>query len=273
MPDLDQGVPGVVSPWCAVASVKNDARLKDAELPDGVTHDMCVQAASEELFYASGRRWSGLRTDTIRWRRLEPSGGAFGGFVGWGWNDATGDVWNRRFPEGWACAASNELILPGPVTSVVEVTIDDRTLDPSEYALFDNRLLVRARDAVTGALLPWPVYQELGDAAGAVNTFSTTIQHGAAPPTSGVLAAREWSIQKVLFVSTQKTKLPQRTSRVDRQGTTITIEQGDMLKDGKVGIPLVDTFLTFANPKRLHRRARSFSVDDVVPARSSSSQP
>lgn len=274
MPTLALGAPGVVVPWCDVASVTNDERIKDVTLPDGVTVAMCVQAASEELFKAAGARWSGARTDTIRFRRVVEADGR--GFIGWGWQDP-GGWWNRGFPEGWGAGeSSNELVLPSPITAITEVKIDGDVLDPAAYRVYDNRRLVLVRDAVTGAIPVWPCYQELGDATTEVGTMSITVQHGQAPPMAGQLAAREWSIQKVLLVSTNRTKLPQRTTRVQRPGVTVEIEGGDRLKDGLTGIPLVDTFLTFYNPggaKRLKRRARSYSVDDVVPAISSTSQP
>jgi hypothetical protein len=272
-------IQGTVAPWIDVAQVEADDRVKDATLPQGVTVAMCVQSASENLFKRSGARWAGVRTDTLRPHRLNDDcacdmSGVSWGFGGWGWT-GVGGWWNRLFPEGWgvACLNTNEFQLPGRVIQILEVKVDGAVLTPgTDYQIYDNRRIVRMKDATTGAIISWPNCQRLGFADTEVGTWSVQFQWGEVPPVDGQLACHEWSVQKVLYLSTLKNKLPQRAQSVHRQNVDITIQSAGG-KDGSTGIPLVEDFLEAWNPHRLYRRARSYSPDTIQGAISATVQP
>lgn len=276
---LQGSLRGVVQPWIDAVQVAADERVEAATLPEGITVEMCVQAASEELFKRSGARWGGLRTDTIRPHRQgdDNAGDLSGiswGFGGWGWT-GVGGWWNRLFPEGWGVGAlnTNEFPLPGRVVQILEVKVDGKILTPvTDYQMYDNRRLVRMRDTATGALLSWPNCQRLAFPDTEQGTWSVTFQWGDLPPVAGVLAAHEWSVQKVLYASTQKNKIPQRAQSIHRQNVDINIVPSGG-KDGATGIPLVDDFLDAYNPHSLFRRARVYSPDSIQGAIVSTAQP
>lgn len=273
MSALAAGVPGTVTLWCDPDSVSRDQRVQDATLPDGVTVTDLVQAASEELFEATGHRWPGFRTDVLRPHRLSDDCGCDTGGVNWtGFDWGESSWWNRQFPEGGCgCAGVSELVLPSPVVAV-SIIVDGSNLAADQYQIYDNRRLVRLADP-QGSVASWPCCQRLNFAADQPGTWQLTVSWGSMPPKAGQIAAREWSIHKVLQASTDKVKLPQKTTSFARQGVNVTIESGDLLRQGMTGLPLVDSFLTFCNRKSRQRRARSYSPDDITSAISSTSQP
>lgn len=265
-----------VAPWVVADDLHADRRCSDVQLPASISWAAIAQHASEVLYQLSGMRFPGLRTDTYRPHHLAGSCGCADGW--WFGNfDATIGWWDRRFPEGWGCTcnASNELVLPGaPVANVVSVTVDGAPLDPSGYQLFDGRRLVRLIDPDTGSYLAWPCCQRLAVATTEVGTWEIVYEHGDTPPISGVNAAHELGVQLALVYSGDRSKLPQRTQSVVRQGVTINVaETVNLLKDGKTGFWAVDTFLAAFNPSKIPRRARVFSPDAMSGSVSSFTQP
>jgi hypothetical protein len=121
-----------------------------------------ADAASEFLYVASGRKYPGVCTSTVR-----PCVDAWCG-CGWDWCLTCGR------PDGMAR-------LFDPVISIGEVTIDGEVLDASEYRVYEGRYLQRI-----GVGWPW---QNMSVQAGEVGSWTVTFTHGAAPPPLGVEAA------------------------------------------------------------------------------------
>lgn len=210
-----------------------------------------IAVATELLYVASGRRFA-CHVDTIR----PTSTGA-----GCGCNMTLVDRALAIREGTWCgCAGGAGIVLPGPVSAIVAVTIDGVVLDESAYALFDNRRLVR----VDG--LGWPCCQSLTTPDGDVGSWSVEYRHGTQPPVSGVSAAIELACETARFLAGDTNcRLPRRLQTVTRQNVTVAlVDSQDFLDKGRIGLPLADYFLTyFGAPSRTGRRARIASPDTI----------
>lgn len=147
---------------------------------------------------------------------------------------------------GCGCASSCSCIsegpgalrLPGPIASVSSVRIDGVVLDPSEYRVLQNRLLVR----VDGT--PWPGCQDLLADAGAVGTFEVVYERGTPVPMGGQIAAGVLACELAKAAcGDADCQLPQRIQTVTRQGLTVGIVDAFQgLNEARTGIWLIDSW-------------------------------
>lgn len=209
--------------WVSGQSLVGDPRLRDADMPPGVTFDMCAEAATDFLYGRSGRRFR------VR------------------------DVVVRPFRSGCCgvCMVETRLELPGPVAGgSVVITIGGVVLDPSAYRLYDGHTLIR----VDGG--GWPVCAHLSQPGG--GDWSIAYPKGEEPPMDGLLACRELAIHTALALSGKPSKIPARATSVSRGGMSINLMRGE-----STGIPLVDDFLKDVNPGRLMGRGSVTSPDSI----------
>lgn len=155
-----------------------------------------------------------------------------------------------------ACSEVSEAKLPSPVSSIVEVKVDGTPLVTGAYRVDNNRLLVRTDG------LKWPYCNNLNKADTEPGTWSVTALYGEDVPVSATLAMGELACEIVKAGKGQDCRLPPGVTSLVRQGVTIQYPDiGQLLKDGRTGLYLVDMFLTAENPDGLKQRGRVYSVD------------
>lgn len=172
--------------------------------------DVAVQEACEFLYIASGSQYPGICTSTVR-----PCQSDYGC-----WD---GDCWSCGPPY-------NTVKLLEPVVEIIDVQINGESLTGDEYRVYDRRYLQRT----TGG---WP-YQNLLVAAGEVGSWTATFTHGASPPLSGVIAARDLACR--VQAGSVDCTLPAHVVSLTRQGVN---QQFDAAQSGVLSIPSVSSFL------------------------------
>jgi hypothetical protein len=114
--------------------------------------------------------------------------------------------------------------------------------------------------------LRWPRCQNLALPTTEPGTWSVSYTYGQAPPTSGVLAAKQLACELYTAVAGGTCVLPTGTTRVTRQGVTVdrVLFKSWGMKGGEwaTGMILVDAFLNAFNPEG-HRRAPAVWSPDV----------
>jgi hypothetical protein len=143
-----------------------------------------------------------------------------------------------------SCSSVSSLVLPGPVTAVLEVIIDGVVLDPSAYRVDDYRFLVR-QDG--GICLP----------AGSEGTWTVRYRRGVPVPGGGQIAAGRLACELARAACGDKTcGLPQRVQTVTRQGVTIAmLDAFDDVDKGHTGIWIIDSWVASVT-----RQPRSMTV-------------
>lgn len=250
------------APWVDASDV---AYCSGDDLPPGMLA-RAVQAASELLYTASGRQFTGLCTDVVRPCR----GGLPGRYVPWDVAWAAGPVW---FEDGWrpvglgqcncpgqmpacGCTSHDALKLPNtPVVDVPEILVDGVALT-DWGTIADDAWLVRT--------VPdrWPCCNRLDLPATEDGTWQVTYTWGTAVPEAGRMAAEVLACELAKGWSGQACKLPRRVTSLSAQGTTMEFAQVDAMEffaQGRLGLYEVDSFISTHNPHRLQRRGRLIS--------------
>jgi hypothetical protein len=147
--------------------------------------------------------------------------------------------------------------LEGPITEVLQVTVDGQVVDPSAYTVFDSYRLVRTDGNV------WPWQQRLTDPDTDEGTFAVTYTRGNPLPPSGQIAAGlivcELAKARALDPTCQ---LPERVQKVSREGLDVQfLDPQDFVKDGRTGITAVDQWLHAVNPAGIASGADVWSPD------------
>ena len=146
-----------------------------------------------------------------------------------------------------SCGIVHRIRLRGkPVRNIIEVEVDGRRLNPTEYVLLDHAVLgfLTAAACCGGCVL-------------------VRYRYGANIPSSGKYAAIKLANELVESLDPDgHCKLPERVTSVSRQGVSWTLlDPQDFLADGRTGIYEVDLFLKTHNPAKAVRPARVFSPD------------
>lgn len=189
----------------------------------------------------------------------------------WGWSEWDNSflgttVWTDYrfwFPlacgscsSGCSCGEVQETVLPSPVSSVVTVKVDGTPLVTGSYRVDNNRLLVRTDGG------RWPLCNDLSKNDTEPGTWSVTAAYGEDVPDSARMAMGELVCEIVKAGSGIDCRLPPGVVQLARQGVTIQYpDVGQLLKEGRTGLYLVDLFLSSENPHNLTQRARVYSVD------------
>jgi hypothetical protein len=134
--------------------------------------------------------------------------------------------------------------LPGPVHTVLDVTIDGDPLSEDEWVV-EGDTLYR-----TGAAW-WPS-QDMSRPASEVGTWQVTYLRGQAPPPETAKLAGLLTAEFYQACTGGKCRLPRSVAEVSRQGVTHRIvNPTDIYSTGKTGIPEIDLWLSAINPHRL----------------------
>lgn len=156
--------------------------------------------------------------------------------------------------DGCECEWVQEIVLPGPVGVIDNVTIDGEVLDPSAYRLDNNNKLVRQDGGA------WPYWQNFNLPLGEVGTFSVTYFNGFSSDLLVRYAAGVLATEYLLAVQNQQCRLPAGLTQIVRQGMTMEVN-ADIMNDGLTGIPEVDAVTARFNPNRLRSPSAFFSLD------------
>ncbi|MBP2703523.1 hypothetical protein JOL79_06885 [Microbispora sp. RL4-1S] len=229
-----------------------------------------LDVATEILWRLSGRRF-GLCELTVR-PCLQPCAtpsmmpayptssppGAFSPVM-------TGGVWLNmacgKCGDECACGSLCEIVLPGPVDSIVEVKLDGAVLDEAEYVVFDHRTLARVPPEC------WPSCQALTLPDTEVGTWSVTYRQGIPVPPGGLMAAGMLACELGKACSgSSGCKLPKRVQTLTREGVTVGfLDPMSFLTDGLTGLYEVDLWLRTVNPGGLLQAPRVYSPDRRPP--------
>lgn len=229
---------------------------------------IAVTMATSVLWALSGRRF-GTCEVTLRPCRRD----CYDAWP-WGWtewdNSVLGtSVWSGYrywFPtacgdctSGCSCARVSEVALPPPVSRIVQVKVDGTPLVTGAYRVDNNRFLVRTDGS------EWPLCNNLNLDDTEAGTWSVTADIGEPVPMAGQVAVGELGCEILRALNGQDCRLPPGVTQLVRQGVTIQYpDVGQLLRDGRTGLYLVDMFLASENPHRLTQRARVYSVDQAL---------
>lgn len=257
---------------CAPWPVNTDCCATEWETYTPEQQTDAVTWASYILWAATGRRF-GTCPVTVR-----PCGAGCvhgGGYMTWpvrlgSSNTAAAGPWipyvdgggtwrNCACPGSCSCSARCQVLLPGPVSSITEVTVDAVIVDPSGYRVDNLSTLVRTDGEC------WPTCQDFNVTGPAEGTFEVVYERGTAVPLAGQIAAGKLACDYAKSCATGCV-LPGNLSSLTRQGTEVTmVDPTEVLQAGLTGIHEVDLFIQSANPYRLRERSRLYSPDISYP--------
>jgi hypothetical protein len=224
-----------------------------------------VAMATRVLWSLSGRRFGTCQVT------LRPCRQSCYDSWPWGWSEwdlsvMGTSVWSDYrywFPlscgtclSGCSCSQVSETVLPSPVSSVVQVKMDGTPMATGAYRVDNNRLLVRTDGQ------QWPQCNDLNKADTEAGTWSVTARYGEDVPQGANFATGELACEIIKAAKGEDCRLPPGVISLARQGVTIQYpDVGQLLKEGRTGLYLVDLFLSSENPGNLRQRARVYSVD------------
>lgn len=226
---------------------------------------VAVSMATETLYSLTGMRF-GLCEVTLRPCRDGCSDGSFYDDFGPPWTARSwpqpaliGGLWFNltcgSCGGNCSCSRVSELRLPAPVYDITEVVVDGEVLASSAYRLDNNRLLVRTDGG------EWPRCNDLSVDSGP-GTWSVTARFGEPLPQGAALAMGELACQFAKAADGQDCRLPAGVQQLVRQGVTISYpDVGELFRQGRTGLYLVDAFIATWNPNGLRERSRVYRVD------------
>jgi hypothetical protein len=227
---------------------------------------LAVSMATEALWSLTGMRF-GVCQVTLRPCARECQTGSFYDDFGPPWASGSypqpaliGGLWYNLTCGSCAgdcsCTEVSEVRLPAPVNTIVEVLIDGTPMVSGAYRVDNNRLLVRTDGG------RWPRCNDLNLDDTEVGTWSVTATYGESLPAGAALAMGELACQFAKAADGQDCRLPAGVQQLVRQGVTISYpDVGELFKQGRTGLYLVDAFIATWNPYGLRQRSRVYSVD------------
>lgn len=226
---------------------------------------IAVSMATETLYALTGMRF-GLCEVTLRPCRSDCGTGSFFDDFGPPWTGGhypqpalIGGLWYNltcgTCTSGCSCSEVSEVRLPAPVYDITEVVIDGVVLAASAYRLDNNRILVRT----DGGRWPWCNDLSIDSGEGA---WSVTARYGEPLPEGAELAMGQLACEIAKAADGGDCKLPAGLQQLVRQGVTISYpDVGELFRQGRTGLYLVDMFVATWNPYGLRQRSRVYSVD------------
>lgn len=157
-----------------------------------------------------------------------------------------------------SCTTVEEIVLPGPVGSIVEIMIDGVVLDPTAYRVDNGNRLVRQDGG------EWPTCQDMNLPAGEVGTFTVTYFQGFTANSMTNRVAGELAKEFYLALTGgQKCRLSSRVTGLTRQGVSFELAVG-LFSNGYTGLPTVDAYIATLNPFALKTRPVIASPDSIA---------
>lgn len=152
------------------------------------------------------------------------------------------------------CDRAGGILLPGPVHTILAVTVDGEEVDPAT--------ITRRGDVIhRHGGRPWPA-QDLTRPSGEPGTWSVRYLRGTPPPAGAAGAAGALAREFHAACHGGRCRLPRRTEQVQRQGVTVTmVNPEEIYAAGATGLTEVDLWIQAHNPHRLQQPARAWSPD------------
>lgn len=229
---------------------------------DADTQTISAQYAALSLWAATGRQF-GVCEVTVRpcgrWCNDTGIGGWYWGggmFLPFVVDGMWRNCWCGVGPGCCSCVPACQVWLPGPVTSVIEVTVDGVVVDPATYRVDDGHWLVR-----TGTGNCWPDCQDFNVSSG-VGTMFVTYGRGE-PPTPPLLrAAGTLACEYAKSCIGAECSLPAYITSISRQGIDFrAVDPFLLLENGFTGLFAVDSLIRQLNPYRQTHRPQLLSPD------------
>lgn len=146
------------------------------------------------------------------------------------------------------------VVLPGPVSQVLSVSVEGVEIDADSWKL-ENSRLYRANGE------EWP-RQDLTAPLGEPGTWGVTYLRGVTPPPGAAMAVGQLAKEFWNVCTVGKCRLPKRTQQIQRQGITITrADPTDILSNKQTGLPEVDLWIKAHNPNGLDQQTVIMSPD------------
>lgn len=276
MPVLPPGSPAVVpgSAGAAPCGWTVEVPCDEAQwLAFSATVRAAATAYATELLYAlTGRQFSacevlvrpcGSRCRGGGWETFPVTSDGYGG-VAFGWMSpyTWGGTWLNCACGGVCrCEARCQVWLPGPVASVLSVTVDGVVLAPTSYRIDNQDTLVRTDGGCFPECQNFDLSSPTDD-----GTFFVEYTRGRAVPTSAAVMAGIVAMEFAKYCAGGDCRLPRALTSLVRQGAEITLpDMSDVANDGLTGIPEVDVWIRAVNPHRQAQAARVWSPDVHYP--------
>lgn len=214
--------------------------------------------ASEMLWYGSGMR-VGLCPVTVR-PCVRRCGGGSGLPVPYKGSDG---AWRNYSACGChddcSCTELSEVVLDGPVDSIVEVSIDGIPLSEDAYRL--DKVGTGWRLLRTDGT-PWPDCQDMNADCGDNGSWCITYMQGIEPGVLAIAAATDLACQliRACIPGCKTCTLPANVQSVVRRGVAI---QFDTARTWIRTLPTVAAFLDSVNPKGLTSASGVWSPDVI----------
>lgn len=226
--------------------------------PEWDAFDADVQCRAEALAWATLRTLSGGRVGNcavVMRPCLSPPCDA-----------CHNDVWMRpQIRDGhwfnWVCPTPRcscermcEIVLPGPVAVVSNVSWSGEDLPLSSFRLDNGNVLVRQDGEC------WPSCQRLDLPLGSPCTLGVTYVPGLVPGPTGEWAAGVLACEFAKACTGGRCRLPSSVTTIARQGVSMDLATG-MFADGFTNIREVDAYLLSINPYQLRTPPTVWSPD------------
>lgn len=160
-------------------------------------------------------------------------------------------------PGTCSCTSVSEFRLPSPVHEIIDITIDGSPMPTGSYRVDNNRLVVRQDGGV------WPLCNDLSVPDGEEGTWTVTFTVGEPVPDGARLAMGELVCEIIRGATGGDCRLPAGVTQLIRQGVTIQYpDVGELFRQGRTGLYLVDMFINTWNPYGLRQKSRVYDVDN-----------
>lgn len=155
-----------------------------------------------------------------------------------------------------SCGHVSEFVLPAPVHEILEIKIDGTPMVTGSYRLDNNRIVIRTDGE------DWPRCNDLSKDDTEEDTWSVTATYGEVVPEGAKLAMGQLACEILRAAAGGDCKLPAGLQQLVRQGVTISYpDVGELFRQGRTGLYLVDMFVSTWNPYNLRQRSRVYNVD------------
>lgn len=220
--------------------------------PDGVSAVQWTRAqalATEWLWVLSGRRFGLVdvvyRPEWTIWDRMRPPRMILGG-----------PAWPGVFPSSLRTDEPlTRAPLPGPVSSVTAVTVDNVTLAGSGQSYIQEGDYIVRTDGGQ-----WYRYQDTTQPISDAGTWQVEYQRGLTVPAGGQFAVGVLACEMAAAMASLTCRLPNNTVSVVRNGVNISID-AKQLQMGYTGLREVDQWCRLVNPKNRPSDSEVWSPD------------
>lgn len=160
---------------------------------------------------------------------------------------------------GCCCRPRCEIVLDGPVASIVEVMVRGEVVPSTDYRIDTQAGRYYLVKTTAGC---WPTCQDFNEPGDGAHAFQVTYARGVATPTSLTNATALLACEMGKAIVGADCALPQRLSSLTRQGVTADFITTELdISTFQTGINEVDMIIRALNPSQRTRPPAVFSPD------------